>query len=350
MKLGSKTVLKTSKPYIIAEIGVNHEGCLKKAKELIAQAKEGGADAAKFQTYKAETLVIPDSPSYWDRNKEKTESQYKLFKKYDSFNELEYIELADYCNTLEIDFLSTGFDEASIDFLDPLMMFYKVSSSDITNVPLLRKIASKGKPILLSTGASTIKEIDNALKTIWNSGKNQVGLLHCVLNYPTSDKDANLKMIKHLKRVYPNQIIGYSDHTLPDESMTTLTSAYLMGAVVLEKHFTDNKNKEGNDHYHSMDKNDLKNFIERVNLISKLIGDSREKAPIPSEELARENARRSIVTLERLKEGELITTKNITCKRPGNGISADNWDKVIGKVINQDIDRNVQLDWSQFQS
>ena len=204
LKIGNRILKEGCDPYIIAEIGVNHEGDFEKAKKLIYEAKEGGADAAKFQSYKASTLASKNSPSYWDTNKEKTKSQYELFKKFDSFNEKEYVALAEFCNSIDISFLSTPFDNESIDYLYPLVPFYKIASADITNVPFLRKVAKKNKPIILSTGASNLDEINFAIKTIKDCKNNEIGLLHCILNYPTNNIDANLSMITSLKEKYPD--------------------------------------------------------------------------------------------------------------------------------------------------
>ncbi len=259
--LGNTTIDEKSSPYIIAEIGVNHEGSLEKAKELIGLAKEGGANAAKFQTYKADTLASVNSPAYWDRTKEKTANQHELFQKYDSFNEKDYIALFQHCQDVKIDFLSTPFDADAVDFLDPLMSFFKVASADITNMPFLRKVVSKGKPVLLSTGASNLKEINEAVSELKNHGAKDICLMHCILNYPTEDQNANLDMILGLKETFPELVIGYSDHTLPDAEMLVLTAAYLKGAMVIEKHFTYDKSLPGNDHYHAMDVDDLKKFF-----------------------------------------------------------------------------------------
>ena len=166
--LGRRTIAEDSLPYIIAEIGVNHEGSMTRAKELIELAKSGGADAAKFKSYKAEKLASKDSPAYWDTSKEPATSQFQLFKRHDSFGEKEYVELAEHCRKTGIDFLSTPFDDDAVDFLYPLVPFYKIASADITSFPFLRKIARKGKPIVLSTGSSTLGEIDSAIQEIKN--------------------------------------------------------------------------------------------------------------------------------------------------------------------------------------
>ena len=190
--------------------------------------------------------------------KEKAKSQYKLFKKFDKFNKEDYVMLSNYCKK-SIDFLSTPFDENSVDFLDPLMNFYKVASADLTNYPLLKKISSKNKPIILSLGASTCK-IEATLKFLKKNKAGNLILLHCILNYPTIDQNANLEKIILLKEKYKNHIIGYSDHTLPDSVMFPLVMATLYGSKIIEKHFTYNKKLKGNDHYHAMDYQDLKNL------------------------------------------------------------------------------------------
>ena len=278
-------------PYIIAEAGVNHEGSMDLAKRLIDEAAEGGADAIKFQSYKAETLASKNSPSYWNLEKESTTSQFELFKKYDNFWKNEYEELKLYCDKTGIEFCSTPFDSESADFLNDLMSFYKISSSDITNKPFIEQISNYGKPIILSTGASEHAEIQSALSWINNiSADINVALLHCILNYPTLNMNANLRMILDLCKEYPKNIIGYSDHTLPEE-MLSLYTATIFGALVLEKHFTHDKSLPGNDHYHAMDKVDLKlfkNMLEKLNVIS----GSREKKCIPEELISKENARR----------------------------------------------------------
>jgi len=347
--LGKRILNEDSKPYIIAEIGVNHEGSLEKAKELIDLAKEGGADAAKFQTYKAEKLASKNSPAYWDTQKEKTKSQFELFKKYDTFEKSDYIELYNYSIDKNIDFLSTPFDLDSIDFLDKLVPFFKVASADINNLPFLRKIASKSKPVLLSTGAANIAEIDYAIKTLKHNVCNNIGIMHCILNYPTKDENACLEMIKHLKKNYPDYLIGYSDHTLPDKNMLSLITAFLNGAVVIEKHFTFDKSLPGNDHYHAMDKNDLKNFLSLTSKLKKLLGQKTIKDYIPTEEISRKNARRSIVAAKYIGQGHIIQEADIICKRPGTGISPIHWDEVIGMKTKKNIEDDQLLSWDDLE-
>lgn len=346
--LGKREITPHSLPYIIAEIGVNHEGSMKKAKELIELAKEGGADAAKFQSYKAETLASKESPAYWDTKKEPTKSQYLLFKKHDKFGKKEFIELAAHCRKCRIDFLSTPFDDAAIEFLYPLVSFYKIASADITNIPFIRKIAKKGKPVVLSTGSSTLGEIDMAVNELKTHGCSSLALLHCILNYPTADGNANLLMIRGLQRAFPDLIVGYSDHTLPDPSMLPLTAAYVMGAAIIEKHFTFDKTLPGNDHYHAMDVEDLKAFVANVKKLSAL-GGSTHKAPIGTEELSRKNARRSIVMKRNAPKGSILTEEMLTCKRPAHGISPLFWDQVIGRKISRDLHDDDVLQWSDLE-
>jgi N-acetylneuraminate synthase len=330
------------RPYLIAEAGVNHEGDLGLAKRLIEEAKEGGADAIKFQTYKAEKLASRNSPSYWDTSKEPTKSQYQLFKKYDSFGPAEYEALKKHCVDCDIEFLSTPFDLASAQLLDPLVDAFKISSSDITNRPFIQHLGSYGKPIILSVGASYLHEIEEAIS--WLSDYSvRVSLLHCVLNYPTADKDAHLGRILTLRAKFPEHIIGYSDHTLPGE-MQILETATLLGARILEKHFTHDKTLPGNDHYHAMDKADLSKFLKRIDRILESLG-TYEIIPLENERLARRNARRSLVAAKDIPAGKKIESSDLTWKRPAFGISPKHIEDVIGLIARGDIPSDTVLTW-----
>ena len=331
-------IKKNNLPYIIAEIGVNHEGSIKQAKKLIYYAKKNGAHAAKFQTYKANKIAAKKSKFYWDIGKEPTRSQFELFSKYDSFDEKDYKELAKYCRKVKIDFLSTPFDLDSVDFLYPLMSAYKISSSDITNYPLLRKISLKKKPIFLSTGASSLNEIKNAVKIFKRNKISKIVIMHCILNYPTKNINANLGMIESLKKEFPKYIIGYSDHTLPDKKMQNLCTAYILGAKVIEKHFTLNKKMKGNDHYHSMDKKDLNNLVKNISKIKLSLGTNLKKKIIKSEHISRKNARRSIVLFHDVKKNHKLKKYDLICKRPGTGISPIYFNKILGKRIRYNLE------------
>ncbi len=333
------------KPYIIAEAGVNHEGSMDLAKRLIDEAAEGGADAIKFQTYKADTIASKDSPYYWDITKEPTRSQHELFKKYDKFWKTEYEALKLHCDKSGIEFMSTPFDVESSNFLNDLMPVYKISSSDITNLPFIEHMCRFGKPIILSTGSSFIYEVEQALETIRQFG-NKVVLMHCILNYPTMDENAHLGMILDQKSHFPDTIPGYSDHTLP-EKMEVLKIATLLGAAVLEKHFTHDKKLPGNDHYHAMDKEDLKYFHKEMDFTFKVLGDFN-KHPLPSEEKSRANARRSLVALTNIMEGETVTRKHLTWKRPASGISPKDIELLLGKKALRNISDDEVLKWNMF--
>jgi N-acetylneuraminate synthase len=330
-------------PYIIAEAGVNHEGKMDTAKRLIDEAAEGGAHAIKFQTYKAETIASKNSPSYWDTDKEPIDSQYKLFKKYDNFWKSEFIELKEHCDQVGIEFMSTPFDLESANFLNDLMSVFKISSSDITNKPFIEHICDFEKPIILSTGASHLHEIQEAVQWI-DDKETPVALLHCILNYPTDDKNANLGMIRNLQDKFPDKMIGYSDHTLPKD-MKVLEIATLLGATILEKHFTHDKSLPGNDHYHAMDKEDLSRFNNNLRHIFTILGELK-KHSLPTEELARNNARRSLVASCEIPQGTIITRKHLTWKRPAHGVSPREIEYVLGKRAVKDIVKDEIFQWN----
>lgn len=342
-------------PFLIAEIGVNYYDIAKKenisnmeaAKLMVKEAKDAGCGAVKFQSYKADTIASKNSPAYWDMNEEPTTSQYELFKKFDSFGKDEYEEIAEYCESIGIMFLSTPFDFDSVDYLDSFMDVYKISSSDLTNIPFIKAIARKNKPIIISTGASTTKEISDAIKTIEDEENRDIGVMHCVLSYPTAFEDANLLMIKNLKNLYPEYDIGYSDHTKPDSGMLVLTTAYLYGANILEKHFTLDKTLQGNDHYHAMDPDDVRTFFRNIEFI-KTINGQYDKVPLECEAAARMQARRSIIANRDIDVGEVITVEDLTFKRPGTGISPNELNNVIGREVKKFIKEDDLLDYDML--
>ena len=337
---------KLHKPYIIAEAGVNHEGSMLTAKRLIREANEGGADAIKFQTYRADTIASRNSPAYWDTTKEPTLSQYELFKKHDKFWKPQMQELKEYCDDVGIEFLSTPFDIESATFLNKMMDVFKISSSDITNKPLIEFMCYFNKPIILSTGASSLSEIAEAVSWIEAKG-NPLALLHCVLNYPTLDKNANLGMIIDLKTKFPDKLIGYSDHTLPRD-MKACEVAVLLGSAIIEKHFTHDKTLKGNDHYHAMDKEDLRFFKNNIAKTFELLGGFKIEA-ISSEESARKNARRSLVASRSIAKGEIIEKKDLTFKRPAFGVSPKYIDEVVGKRALVKISSDEVIKWNMFE-
>lgn len=334
----------------IAEIGVNYYDIasrngielMEAAKLMCLEARECGADAVKFQSYKADQLAIRDSPAYWDTDKEETLSQHELFKKYDIFGADEYRELASYCDSIGIEFCSTAFDFHAADYLEDLVNVYKISSSDLTNIPFIEYQASKGKPLILSVGAADADEIDRAIKAIRRLNDMPLAILHCVLEYPTPYEDANLLRIETLRKAYPNLTIGYSDHCCPDPGANVIKAAYVLGARIIEKHFTLDKTIPGNDHYHAADPDDVRNIIDGIRLIDELLG-TGELVALESESSARTFARRSIVAAKPIPKGSVISKDLLCFKRPGTGVSPHRINEFIGKVSIRDIDDDEQI-------
>ncbi|MFT3982488.1 MAG: N-acetylneuraminate synthase family protein [Lachnospiraceae bacterium] len=338
---------------LIAEIGVNYYDIAKKegitameaAKEMVKEAALAGIHAVKFQTYKAGTLAAKASPSYWDTTEEPTTSQYELFRKFDSFGYEEYKELKAYAEALKIEFLSTAFDFESADYLDELMEVYKISSSDLSNLPFIEHQAKKNKPILLSVGASELPEIEAAIDTIRMHNEKPIVLLHCVLEYPTPLGDANLLKISSLTSQFPDLYIGYSDHTKPTENCDVIKTAYNLGARCIEKHFTLDKTLKGNDHYHAMDPGDAKRILKGIEEMD-LIRGKGTLCCLETELTARKNARRSIVSAVDIPEGTIISEELLTFKRPGTGISPDRLTELVGRTAAQDIaEDTILMEW-----
>lgn len=344
--------MRNSKPYIIAEMGVNFYDTarvmgitpLEAAKLYIDKAAEAGVDCAKFQSYKAGTIVSKNSPAYWDTTKEPTKTQYELFLKHDSFGEAEYKELCDYTHAKGMDFISTPFDYASADYLEDMVDFYKISSSDLSNIPFIRHIGSKGKPVYMSVGAAYLSEVDIAVRTLKEAGCKDIVVFHCVLSYPTDPKNANLRVIETLKRDFPDVRVGFSDHVAPDDTMMTLATAYLLGAEVIEKHFTLDKTLPGNDHYHAGDPEDFKKAIANFKWIDTVLG-SGEKTVLDCEVVPRREARRSLVLTRDMKVGEIIKNEDLMPKRPGTGISPEYVEIVVGRKVVRDLEEDTILTW-----
>ena len=344
-----------SRPYLIAEMGVNFYDTarikgispLEAAKLYIEAAASVGIDCAKFQSYKAGTIVSKNSPAYWDISKEPTKTQYELFLKFDSFGEEEYQVLCDYTHSQGMDFTSTPFDYASADYLSEMVDFYKISSSDITNLPFIRHIGLKHKPVVLSVGASYISEVDEAVRTLQDAGCHDITLLHCVLSYPTQPEDANLRVIQTLKRIYPDLKAGFSDHVPPDDNMITLLAAYMLGAEVIEKHFTLDKTLKGNDHYHAGEPEDFRKAINNFRLADTVLGNGC-KTVLDCELIPRREARRSLVLTRNMKAGEKILPEYLMAKRPGIGISPKYIDVVADRTVNRDLPEDTILTWDMI--
>jgi len=316
---------------IIAEAGVNHNGSIKMAKQLIDVATEAGADIVKFQTFKAGKLVSKAArqAEYQKANlKNSDDSQYNMLKRLE-LDEAMHIELIDYCQQKGITFLSTGFDEESVDLLDRLgVPFYKIPSGEITNKPYLQHIARKLKPVVISTGMADLNEIKEALDVLTGEGLDlsMITVLHCNTEYPTPMEDVNLKAMLTIKETFKVKV-GYSDHT---KGIEVAIAAVAMGAEVIEKHFTLDRNLPGPDHKASLEPDELKAMVSAIRNIELALGDGVKKAS-KSEIKNITIVRKSIVAIKEIKKGEIFSTQNIAAKRPGNGISPMRWDEIIGE-------------------
>lgn len=326
--------IRFNKIFIIAEAGVNHNGSLELAKQLIDVAAAAGADAVKFQTFVAEEVVSINAPKaeYQKETTGAAESQFDMIKKLELSNE-DHQELMDYAEIKDIIFLSTPFDEKSVDLLVELgVPLIKVSSGEITNHPFLKYIAKKGLPIILSTGMSTLEEVAEAVSVIRETGCENLTLLHCTSNYPARVEDSNLRAMKTMADAF-NIPVGYSDHTL---GIVVPIAAAALGANVIEKHFTIDKNLPGPDHKASLEPCELKYMVRDIRIIEKALGSS-VKAPVESELEVRGVARRSIVAKIDIPKNTLITEDMLTFKRPGIGIAPKYADLLIGKITKQYI-------------
>lgn len=315
--------------FIIAEAGVNHNGSLDLAFKLCDKAKEAGVDAIKFQTWITENIVTKtvDLASYQEKNiATKSDSQFQMLKKLElSFND--FIEIQKYCFNIGLHFLSTPDDEESLEFLVGLNLdFIKIGSGEVTNIPYLRQIGSKKQPVVLSTGMSTLSDVKLAYNTLIKSGATKVALLHCTTNYPCPMSEVNLNAMITLKNEFNCQV-GYSDHTLGIE---VPIAAVALGATIIEKHFTLDKLMEGPDHRASLDPTELKEMVVAIRNIETALG-SGIKEPNNSEKEISKVVLKSIVAKKMILKGELFSEDNLTVKRAKGGISAQQWDFVIGK-------------------
>ena len=332
--------------FIVAEAGANHNANIDLAKMMIDQAKEAGADAIKFQSYKAERLVTRQSKQYWKRDRDDG-SQYQYYKTLDRFDFDDYRQLFEHCRQKDMIFLTTPFDYEFADFFENLGMgAFKIASCDLPDTAFVRHIASKEKPVILSTGASTLEEIRKAVDAILETGNRDIVLLQCSLAYPTKNRDANILQIKTLKEVFPEAIVGISDHTFPDESLTVPTAAVALGAKVVEKHYTFCRNQPTNSHQFSIDPLLLKRMVQNIRVVEEALGSS-DIHITDAEKPARESARRSITAMVDIPAGMLIAGEMLAMKRPGTGLAPDRINDVLGKRSKTDIaeDTQIEMDW-----
>ena len=338
IKIGNKLIGEEEPCFIIAEAGVNHNGSVELAKKLIDIAKEAGADAVKFQTFKAENVVIKHAEKAEYQKTVKEESQYEMIKKLELAEE-DFEELADYAKEKGILFLSSPFDKESVDLLYELdVPAFKVASGEITNFPLLKHIAKKEKPIILSTGMATLGEVEDALNVIRSEGVKDVILLHCVSNYPAAMEDVNLRAIETLKQAFKIPV-GFSDHTL---GITASIAAVALGACVIEKHFTLDRNLPGPDHKASLEPDELKEMVKAIKDVGTALGEGI-KRPTKEEEEIKKVARRSIVAKVDIPKGAIITEEMLDVKRPGTGIDPKYLSFIIGRKTNKDIKKDKIL-------
>jgi len=331
------------KTFIIAEAGVNHNGSLNIAKKLINEAKAAGANAVKFQTFKAEEIVSRFAPKakYQKKTTDKKESQLEMLRKLE-LSDIEHAELIKHCRKKGIVFLSTPFDLGSIDLLKHFhLAIFKIPSGDITNLPYLRKIGALKKKVILSTGMANLKEVESALDVLIEGGtrRRDVTMLHATTEYPTPYEDVNLRAMLTIKEAF-NVKIGYSDHTIGIE---VPIAAVALGATVIEKHFTLDKNMRGPDHRASLEPHELRAMIMAIRNIEKALG-SGIKKPASSEIKNIAIARKSIVASKTIAKGELLTEQNVTVKRPGTGISPMLWDKLLGKRAKKNFREDELID------
>ena len=340
----------SKKVIIIAEAGVNHNGDLDNAKNLIVEASKAGADYVKFQTFKTEKLVTKQAPKAEYQKKNLNDgilTQFNMLKNLE-IPEFWYEELIETCKINKIKFLSTGFDEESIDFLHSINMdFFKIPSGELTNLPLLEHIAKKRKPVVISTGMANINEIKSAVDLFVQHGvsRNEITVLHCNTDYPTNMSDVNLLAMKHISKAIGVNV-GYSDHTL---GLEVSVAAVSLGAVIIEKHFTLNKHLKGPDHKASLNPDELSNMIKMIRNLEIALSGSGIKEPSISESKNIIVARKSIHIKNPVSKGKVIFKNDLIMKRPGDGISPMHIDKVIGKIANKNLFMDYKLNFEDLE-
>ena len=320
--------------FIIAEAGVNHNGSLQLAKELVNAAADAGAHAVKFQTFQADKLIIKSAPKaeYQKATTRAAESQLEMLRRLEMSREMTYA-VAEHAKIRNIVFLSTGFDEGSIDLLDEIgVPALKIGSGDITDLPLLEHIGSKRRPVILSTGMSYLAEVELAVETLFNAGCPELALLQCVSSYPADPQAANLRAMQTLKNAF-DVPVGFSDHSLGIE---VATAAVALGANIIEKHITIDANLPGPDHRVSLTPESFRNMVRTIQTVEASRGDG-VKQPTAGEQNVRDISRRSIVAECNIPKGTTITRNMLAFKRPGTGISPAQWKSVVGKAALRDI-------------
>ena len=341
IEVSGKRIGNNEDVFVVAEAACNHMCDLDLAKRMIDNAAEAGADAIKFQTYKAERLVTSLANAYWGNEKS---TQLEYYKNLDKFDQREYQQLFDYAKQRGMVAFSTPFDIESANMLNEIgMELYKIPSCEINNIALLKHVAKFNKPIILSTGAATVVEIDNAVNAIFGEQNYNLVLLACTLSYPTDNENANLNRISTLLKLYPDITIGLSDHTRPDKHMVIPALAVAMGARVIEKHYTLDREWTGSGHFFSIQPDDLKEMVHNIKLAKTVLGTDR-LGITTSEQRAVIGARKSIVASMDIKKGTRLTKDMLTFKRPGTGLPPEKLNELIGRIMRQDIAYDTPLD------
>lgn len=344
MSIGRKKLEKYENVYVIAEVGSNHDNDIKRAKDLIQLAKDCGADAAKFQSFTAKGLISKRGfesklgfQSKWKKSVWDTYVAAEMPRKW-------HHELGDFAKSQGIDFFTSPWDEEALDYLVKIRApAIKIGSGDIDNYDLLRMAGKTGKPILLGTGASTLAEVEAAIKILKTTGNDKVVLMHCVVNYPSDINQANVRVLPTMEQAF-GLPVGYSDHSPGD---LVVISAVALGAVAIEKHFTDNKKRAGPDHPHSMNSMEFRDMVVKIRTLEKALGDGI-KVPVKDEDETRVLQRRSVFAIKPIKKGEKMTRDNIAILRPAVGIAPKDFEMVLGRKAAMDIEQYESLQWSMI--
>lgn len=339
------TMTPADNVFVIAEAGVNHNGSLDLARQLVVAAKEAGADAVKFQTFRAEALVVRSAgkAAYQYRTTDAAESQFDMLKRLE-LDARAHTDLMAHCRDVGIAFLSSPFDEASADLLRVLgVPRFKLGSGELTNLPLLAHVAAMGKPIIMSTGMATLTEVETALRTFRKHGATDVSLLHCVTEYPCPSEQVNLRAMLTLRTAF-DVPVGYSDHT---EGIEIAIAAVAMGACIIEKHFTLDRRMEGPDHKASVEPEEFGRMVRAIRQVGRALGDGI-KRPAPCEMPNIVVARKSVVAARAIPAGKVVTRDDLTVKRPGHGVAPGDMDKVIGRRAARDLVPDEVITWDML--
>ena len=342
-EIAGRLVGKGQPCYVIAEAGVNHNCDLQLGLRLVDEAKTAGADAIKFQNYTASKISTRVAPRYWVEPQDPQGTQWDTFAKLDKLSSADFTRLLEHARRIGLTAFSTPFDDEAVDFLDGLgVPAFKIASADLTCHPLLERVARRGRPVILSTGTSTLSEVEEALEVCRRAGNEQVVLLHCTLKYPCPPEGINLRMMQHLMQAFPGVPVGLSDHSL---GISVPQAAVALGACMIEKHYTVDKKLPGSpDHHLSVDPTDLRAMMDGIRCVEKALGKA-QKGLEPLERDAFQYARRSVTSAVAIPKGTTITRAMLTYKRPGTGINAKYMDLVVGRTARTDIPEDTTLLW-----